>query len=133
MNVSVEPFVRVQLPMHPVDPNFDNRKVGHHRRNVPAKSPDFVNSKVGIGPTIVNNIFVHHGKQDVQKHTRLRQFDLVPNDCPRRSRTSHLFKDFIADGMDVAEVVKSSGHSVVEENGSNKIANITENIMRRFQ
>ena len=123
----------MQLAMLPVDPNFNYCKVENHSGDVPAESPNFVNSKVRICPTVVNRIFVYHGKQDVQKHTCLGKLDLVPNYSPRWSRSAHLLKHFIADGMDVTEVVKSTRHTVVEEKGSNKIANITENIMRRFQ
>ena len=82
---------------------------------------------------MVHHKFVHNRKQDEEEHAWLGKFDLVPYYGTGRSRSAHLLEDFIADGMNIAEVMERTRHSIIEKKCPNEISNIAKNVMRDFQ
>mmetsp|Transcript_1316 Transcript_1316/g.1772 ORF Transcript_1316/g.1772 Transcript_1316/m.1772 type:complete len:273 (-) Transcript_1316:88-906(-) len=133
MNVFVHPLVGVKCAVHPVDANFHKTKVQKHVHGVVSPSPDFCHSKVGSCPSFFHDPFVKHGQQHIESQTTLRQSDLIPHNFGRRANTSLLFKCFLARRMNVAKVMENSRHTVIDNHGTDKVSQITQEVVTPFQ
>ena len=126
VHMLVQPLVGMQRPMHPINANFHQTKVKDHGDSIPMPSSNFLHRMIDPSPSLFDEIFVNNGQCNVNNHTGLCQSNLIPNGFRRGPYAIAIFKGSFGNGMNVNKVMKNGGHTIVDQNASEQIAQITQ-------